>query len=178
VALPLVKISNRKASRLRSSKGMPLLLFEPKVTAFGLPDAVFHNLSGKDVTDLTLKLTSHWDPSFKPIFELQNTAQSAPLRLVSAKPERPEWSPSANVVLIGDAIHAMTPAGGSGANTALADASLLGRIIAGKGVSEGSMTKFVDQMWEYALPAIKGSSEAGKKLLGFKGFESAKEVTI
>ncbi|TVY38939.1 hypothetical protein LSUB1_G003867, partial [Lachnellula subtilissima] len=135
---------------------------------FGLSDSEFHNLSGKDVADLILKLTSHWDPSFKAIFELHNTAQGAPLRL----------SPSANVVLMGDAIHAMMPAGGSGANTALGDASLLGRIIAKKGVSEGSMTTFVDQMWEYALPAIKGSLEAGKKLLGFKGFESSKEVTI
>lgn len=78
---------------------------------FGLSDAEFHNLSGKDAADLTLKLTSHWDPSFKAVFELQNTAQSAPLRLIMAKPERPEWTPSENVVLMGDAIYAMMPAG-------------------------------------------------------------------
>jgi 2-polyprenyl-6-methoxyphenol hydroxylase-like FAD-dependent oxidoreductase len=145
---------------------------------FGLSDTEFHSLSGKDATDLTLKLTSHWDPSFKPLFDLQNIAQSTPLRLISSKPERPEWTPSGNVVLMGDAIHAMMPAGGSGANCALADASLLGRIIAEKGISEETMTSFVDQMWEYALPSVIGSSEAGKKLLGFKGFEGAKEVAL
>ena len=125
-----------------------------------------------------MKMTSHWESSFKALFDLQNTAQSAPLRLISSKPERPEWIPSENVVLMGDAIHAMMPAGGSGANCALADASLLGRIIAEKGISEETMASFVNQMWENALPLVKGSSEAAKKLLGFKGFEDAKEVTL
>lgn len=145
---------------------------------FGLSDTKFHNLSGKEAADLTLKLTAHWDPSFKAMFELQNTAQSAPLRLISAKPERPEWTPSDKVILMGDAIHAMMPAGGSGANTALRDAALLASIIAEKGISEETLGSFVDQMWEYTLPAIVGSAQGGKKLLGFKGFENAKEVII
>jgi hypothetical protein len=40
------------------------------------------------------------------------------------------------------------------------------------------MGSFVDQMWEYALPAIEGSAQGGEKLLGFKGFENAKEVIL
>lgn len=143
---------------------------------FGLADSAFHNLSGKAAADLTLKLTTQWNPSFKALFDLQNTAQTAPLRLISSKPERPDWKPSNNAILMGDAIHAMMPAGGSGANTALTDASLLGRIISEHGVSADTMASFADQMWEYALPAIEGSAQAGKKLLGFKGFKNAKEV--
>lgn len=148
------------------------------VETFGFSDAEFHSLSGKDAADLTLKLTAHWDPLFRPVFELQNTAQSAPLRLISAKPERPGWIPSAKVVLMGDAIHAMMPAGGSGANTALTDASLLAGIIAERGISEKTMGDFVNEMWEYALLAIEVSAQGGKKLLGFKGFENAKEVVL
>ncbi|KAG0647704.1 Dual O-methyltransferase FAD-dependent monooxygenase CTB3 [Hyphodiscus hymeniophilus] len=151
---------------------------------FGLSDTEFHSLSGKESAMLSLKLTAHWHPSFKPMFELQNTSQSAPLRLISSKPEpcwpvkRAQWTPDARVVFIGDAIHAMMPAGGSGANTALRDAALLARIIAEEGVSEETMGGFADQMWDYALPAIKGSAIAATKLLGFKGFESAREVVI
>jgi 2-polyprenyl-6-methoxyphenol hydroxylase-like FAD-dependent oxidoreductase len=151
-------------------------VFGGSAEAFGVSDIEFHNLSAKAAADLTLKLTTSWDPSFRSMFELQDTAQSAPLRLISAKPEHPEWTPSGNVILMGDAIHAMMPAGGSGANTALADASLLAEIIAKKGISKETMGSFVDQMWEYALPAINGSAEGGKELLGFKGFENAKEV--
>ncbi|TVY90321.1 FAD-dependent monooxygenase [Lachnellula willkommii] len=135
---------------------------------FGLSDAEFHNLSGKDAADLTLKLTSHWDPSFKAIFELQNAAQSAPLRLITAKPERPEWTPSANVVLMSDAIHAMMPTGGSGANTALADASLLGRIIAEKGVSEDSI--FCRPDVGICLASDKWQCRRRKEVVGFQGF--------
>ncbi|TVY81560.1 putative FAD-dependent monooxygenase [Lachnellula suecica] len=146
--------------------------------AVGLSDEEFHNLSEKDASDLTLKLTTHWDPSFKAMFELQHIAQCAPLRLISAKRERPEWTPSPKVILIGDAIHAMMPAGGSGANCALADASHLARHISERGISEETMACFVDQMFDYALPAIDGSAQAGKKLLGFKDWEGAKEVTF
>jgi 2-polyprenyl-6-methoxyphenol hydroxylase-like FAD-dependent oxidoreductase len=110
------------------------------------------------------------------MFELQTVTQSAPLRLISAKPERPEWVPNARVTLLGDAIHAMVPAGGSGANAALADAASLLRMIVEKGVGEDLASSYVDEMWESVVPLIERSNEAGRKLLGFRGFEHAKEV--
>lgn len=169
------KVSNGKLSNIDD---YIYWVFGGSAEIFGISDSEFHSLSGKDAADLTSKLTAHWDSSFKAMFELQDLAQSAPLRLISSKPERAEWIPSEKVVLMGDAIHAMMPAGGSGANTALTDAALLAKIIAEEGVSEESMGNFVNQMWEYALPAIEGSAQGGKKLLGFQGFESAKEVVL
>lgn len=146
--------------------------------AVGLTDAEFHSLSGQEAADLTSKLTENWLPSFRCLFELQTTSQCAPLRLISAKPERPEWKSSAHVTLLGDAAHAMMPAGGSGANCALADTALLLKLIVEEGVTEETMGKYVDKMWEYSLPAIQRSAIAGQKLLGFKGWEDATEVDV
>ena len=82
------------------------------------------------------------------------------------------------MTLLGDAVHAMMPAGGSGANTALADAALLVHLIVQEGITEDMMCKYIDQMWEYALASIERSALGGQKLLGFKGFDDAKEVNL
>lgn len=146
--------------------------------AVGMLDEEFRALLGQSAVDATLKLTQSWDPSLKVLFELQSVDQCAPLRLLSAKPRKPEWAQSPNVTLLGDAAHAMLPAGGSGAGCALADAALLLKLIVEMGVSEDSLTKYVDEMWLYALPCIEGSAMGGKKLLGFNGFEGLKEVEL
>lgn len=125
---------------------------------------------------MSLKMTEDWDSSLRVILELQTASESSSLRMFSAKPVRPEWKPSARVTLLGDAVHAMLPAGGSGANCALSDAALLLRLIVEEGISEKTMGKYIDGMWEYVLPAIIGSEVGGQKLLGFKGLEGRKEV--
>lgn len=144
----------------------------------GLSDSEFHSLTGQEAADLTVKLTEKWLPSFRCLLELQTPSQCAPLRLISAKPERPEWKPSARVTLLGDAVHAMMPAGGSGANCALSDAALLLRLIVEEGVSEEMMGKYIDGIWENSLSAIEQSAMAAKMLLGFKGWEDVKEVDL
>ena len=45
-------------------------------------------------------------------------------RYIRTSPVIPAWQPS-RVTVLGDAVHAMSPAGGSGANTALRDAAQL-----------------------------------------------------
>ena len=49
---------------------------------------------------------------------------------IRVSPPVPAWPPS-RVTVLGDAIHAMSPARGSGANTALQDAALLCRTLTG-----------------------------------------------
>ena len=144
----------------------------------GLSDSEMYTLTGKEAADWTMKLTEKWLPSFRCLLELQTPSQCAPLRLISAKPERPEWSPSVRVTLLGDAVHAMMPAGGSGAKCALADAAMLLKLIVEEGVSEEMMGKYIDGIWEYSLPAIQQSAMAAKSLLGFKGWEVAQEVDV
>jgi 2-polyprenyl-6-methoxyphenol hydroxylase-like FAD-dependent oxidoreductase len=141
-----------------------------------IPDDEFHALSHKGAADLALKLTEDWKPAFRALLELQGTDQTSPLRIVSAKPERPAWIPSAHDFLLGDAVHAMMPIGGAGANAALEDAASLLKVIVEEGISEKTMGKYVDQMWERAAPYIRMSAMGAQKLLGFKSFEGAKEI--
>ena len=82
------------------------------------------------------------------------------------------------MTLLGDAAHAMMPAGGSGAACALGDAALLLKLIVEEGVSEETMEKYIDGMWQYSLPAIQQSAMAAQGLLGFKGWDDAKEINL
>ena len=66
---------------------------------FGIPDEEFHTLSHKAAADLTIQLTNHWDPAFRSMLELQSVDQCAPLRLISAKPKRPDVRISRNKYL-------------------------------------------------------------------------------
>lgn len=143
---------------------------------FQIEDEEFHSLSGKAAAELTISLTENWLPGYKALLQLQQIENTSPLRLITAKPERPDWTPSTRVTLLGDAAHAMMPAGGSGANAALADAASLLDLIVEEGISEAMMAKYVDGLWERALPLISRSTLAAEKLLGFGGYEGAKEV--
>jgi 2-polyprenyl-6-methoxyphenol hydroxylase-like FAD-dependent oxidoreductase len=80
----------------------------------------------------------------------------------------PGWTPS-RVTLLGDAIHAMSPARGSGANTALQDAALLCRTLTAA-APDGSapdgpalvaaIGEYESQMREYGYAAVRTSLQA------------------
>jgi hypothetical protein len=55
---------------------------------------------------------------------------------------------------------------------------LLLKLVVEEGVSEEMMGKYIEGMWEYSLPAIQQSGMAAQSLLGFKGWENAKELEI
>jgi 2-polyprenyl-6-methoxyphenol hydroxylase-like FAD-dependent oxidoreductase len=170
--------SVESAGRLARTDDYVYWVFGGSAEHFDISDEEFHSLSGKAAADLILKVTEQWEPGFRALFHFQNTENTSPLRLISAKPERPDWAPSARVTLLGDAVHAMMPTGGSGANAALRDAALLTKLIVQQGISEDMMQIYIDQLWEGALPLISGSAMAGEKLLGFKGFSQAKEIEL
>ena len=66
--------------------------------------------------------------------------------------------------MLGDAIHAMSPARGSGANTALKDAALLSRLL-GTAMADGAdvvaaIGDYERQMREYGYAAVAASRQA------------------
>jgi 2-polyprenyl-6-methoxyphenol hydroxylase-like FAD-dependent oxidoreductase len=70
----------------------------------------------------------------------------------------PEWGNESRVTLMGDAVHAMTPPGGVGANTALRDAEFLGGLIVVKGGwDENATSEYEMEMRVYASQNVQDS---------------------
>lgn len=80
--------------------------------------------SGPDALHrLALEMIEGWHPDLRALVESAERQETFPLA-IRAVPPVPAWS-AGGVTLLGDAIHAMTPIGGRGGNTALRDAASL-----------------------------------------------------
>ena len=135
--------------------------------SFEPPDGKF-SIQGKVAADMARELTSKWHPKLRAIFEQQNDAEAAFLKMSTASPEGvPEWDGDSRVTLLGDAVHCMTPAGGVGANTALRDAALLGGMLE-KGWEEGLTGRYERDMREYASENVKMSFEEASERFQIK----------
>jgi len=139
---------------------------------FEPPDGNF-SIVGQQAADLSRELTGNWHAKLQPIFTDQNDAQAAFLKMSTAWPGGiAEWKSESRVTVMGDAVHCMTPAGGVGANTALKDAALIGRLLGDAGGWEEGVTKtYEDEMRVYASENVRMSFEAASKQFGIKDLE-------
>jgi 2-polyprenyl-6-methoxyphenol hydroxylase-like FAD-dependent oxidoreductase len=133
--------------------------------SFSAPNDDF-SVTGKPAADLARELTARWHDRLRPIFEEQIDDEAVFLKMSTSSPDGvPEWSNELRVTLIGDAVHAMTPAGGVGANTALKDAAFLGRLLANAGGwKEGLTAEYEREMRAYASANVKMSFERASRL--------------
>ncbi|MFS8098384.1 FAD-dependent monooxygenase [Lentzea alba] len=105
-----------------------------------------------------LRRIAGWSPDLRRIVEESHPDTVSQWRIRSSKPiER--WE-STNVTLLGDAIHAMTPMRGIGANVALKDAQLLARCIAEGG---DAIARYEREMYDYGFAAVRDSLRAAKQ---------------
>ncbi|MFC3894742.1 FAD-dependent oxidoreductase [Lentzea rhizosphaerae] len=113
---------------------------------------------GVDLQREVLGRISRWSP------ELQRVVSSSPVETVSewrirSAKQIERWQPT-NVTLLGDAIHAMTPMMGIGANVALRDAQLLARCIVEGG---DSIARYEKEMYDYGFTAVRASLKAARQ---------------
>ena len=105
-----------------------------------------------------LRRIAGWSPDLRRVVELSHPDTVSQWHIRSSKPiER--WR-STNVTLLGDAIHAMTPMRGVGANIALKDAQLLSRCIADGG---DAIARYEAEMYEYGFAAVRDSLRAARQ---------------
>lgn len=123
-----------------------------------------YTITGQPVAKIAKALTSHYHQRVKPLFENMKESEAAFWKITCSDPRGvPEWPNDPRVTLVGDAVHAMTPAGGNGANTAVRDSALLGRLIAeawerGDGDKWTGVTEaYEKEMRIYASEAVKTS---------------------
>jgi 2-polyprenyl-6-methoxyphenol hydroxylase-like FAD-dependent oxidoreductase len=82
---------------------------------------------------------------------------------IRTSPPLATWPPT-RVTLLGDAIHAMTPAGGIGANTALRDAELLAKLLS---EADRSGTAVIDAIAQYEMEMrVYGTAAVQQSLEG------------
>jgi 2-polyprenyl-6-methoxyphenol hydroxylase-like FAD-dependent oxidoreductase len=125
---------------------------------------------GKPAADIAKSLTASWHERVKPLFDNMNEKEAAFWKITCSNPEGvPEWKNEPRVTLIGDAVHAMTPAGGNGANTAVQDSALLGRLLAeAGGFKEGLTEAYEKEMRVYGSAAVKASYGQAESSFGVK----------
>jgi 2-polyprenyl-6-methoxyphenol hydroxylase-like FAD-dependent oxidoreductase len=96
---------------------------------FGVPDERLTAMSPAELHALTAGMIRNWHPDLRALHARAAVDETFLVRIRTSPPV-PPWPPS-RVTVLGDAIHAMSPARGSGANTALQDAALLCRMLTG-----------------------------------------------
>jgi 2-polyprenyl-6-methoxyphenol hydroxylase-like FAD-dependent oxidoreductase len=128
---------------------------------------------GPAAADLAKELTQGWNERFRPIYEQMDVANAAFWKMTCSSPKGvPEWPNEPRVTLIGDSVHSMTPAGGIGANTAMRDSALLGRLLreAG-GYRDGLTEEYEKEMRVYGSEAVKSSYHSAREMFGINDLE-------
>ncbi|MFD4670688.1 FAD-dependent oxidoreductase [Lentzea sp. NPDC058450] len=124
--------------------------------AYAAADMTVHG--GQDLKAEVLRRIAKWSPDLTRIVEASPRETVSEWRLRSSKPID-RWRPT-NVTVLGDAIHAMTPMRGIGANIALKDARLLARCIAEGG---DAIARYEKEMYDYGFAAVRDSLKAARQ---------------
>jgi 2-polyprenyl-6-methoxyphenol hydroxylase-like FAD-dependent oxidoreductase len=127
--------------------------------SFGVPDTELTTLDPAGLHALSGELIRTWHPDLRALHAAADVGETFAIR-VRTSPAVPAWPPS-RVTVLGDAIHAMSPARGSGANTALQDAALLSRLLTTDGSDVvAAIGDYERQMREYGYAAVAASRQA------------------
>ncbi|KAF2261050.1 FAD/NAD(P)-binding domain-containing protein [Lojkania enalia] len=118
-----------------------------------------YTIVGKPAAEIAKALTRDWHPRVRTLFDEMVESEAAFWKITCSTPSGvPDWQNEPRVTVIGDAVHSMTPAGGMGANTAVRDSALLGKLLAGSGgYKEGVTGAYEKEMRVYASEAVRAS---------------------
>ncbi|HEY2672538.1 MAG TPA: NAD(P)/FAD-dependent oxidoreductase [Rugosimonospora sp.] len=129
---------------------------------FPLPDERMGALDAASLHEVATAMVRSWHPDLRALVGRADVDGTFFIRVRSSVPV-PAWKPS-RVTVLGDAIHAMSPARGSGANTALQDAGLLCEALAGAAGDPTAIVEAIggyeERLRDYGFAAVRASREA------------------
>lgn len=115
------------------------------------------------LTALIEALVSRWHPRLRTLFAQGDLDTLTMLPVRGAIPPLARWR-SGPVTLLGDAVHAMSPAGGLGANTALRDAAALAEAVSTQADLRAAVSHYEIAMRGWAETAINASEDGARSL--------------
>ncbi|KUM99768.1 hypothetical protein AQI95_36680 [Streptomyces yokosukanensis] len=165
---PLVR-DRDQAFRDEAAKDFALGIFS--ATTSRMPsDADLYTTDPAALKKYALDRVSSWHPDVTTLIGLWDVATVQPLTLRSHVPAA-AWQPT-NVTVMGDAVHAMSPALGLGANTALRDAQILGAelLAAARGHKplRSAVGDYENAMRAYGFDAVRASALMGERVIGHR----------
>ncbi|MBH2563306.1 FAD-dependent monooxygenase [Serratia marcescens] len=107
-------------------------------------------------------ISQGWAPALQTALALADPL-SLSVRAVQVTKAMPVWH-SERIAFLGDAVHAMSPAGGLGANTALADAASLATHLAQAGSAAQALKDYAADLQTRGAAAIRLSHLASERL--------------
>ncbi|MFC9407281.1 FAD-dependent oxidoreductase [[Kitasatospora] papulosa] len=151
-----------------ATKNYALSIFN-SVASRMMPDTELFTATPEQLKAYALERVVSWHPALVETVRLWDTATVQALTLRSCVPVS-AWDPS-NVTVVGDAIHAMSPSLGIGANTALRDAHVLGGqlLAVARGDEEllDGIGAYEEAMRAYGYTAaLRMSAAVGEKVIG------------
>jgi 2-polyprenyl-6-methoxyphenol hydroxylase-like FAD-dependent oxidoreductase len=120
--------------------------------------------------ELAVRMIRGWHPDVRRLVALADVDETFAIAVRASVPV-PAWTPS-RVTVLGDAIHAMSPARGSGANTALQDAAVLTEELTSADDVVAAIGRYEERMRDYGYAAVRASAEAEAAMGGPGGVVS------
>lgn len=141
------------------------------MSQFKMTGAELDALDPAGLHELVGRMIKSWHLNLRGLHELAEIDETFLIKVRTSTPV-PAWRPS-RVTVLGDAIHAMSPAGGSGANIALRDASVLCKALASAPSDNDGLLAAIGgyeaEMREYGYAAVEASNKAAADMAGRRG---------
>ncbi|QIS10494.1 NAD(P)-binding protein [Nocardia arthritidis] len=142
--------------------------FGARAEWFGLPDTrLLRELDGPALHSIVVAAVANWHPRLRAVVDRIDRSAMFALQIRSAVPIAP-W-PTTPITLLGDAIHATSPAAGAGACVALRDAANLRDALveaATNGNLIAALRNYEHQMIDYGFAAVRLGATNGTRFLG------------